>query len=650
MKRGHLICAAAMSIVRCVAAAAGPDLANPALNPVTPLPAFVHSPVALVKDGVPRFTLVWDRSASGRSDSTVREAVRTLRREFRFCTGAEIAVYDESRRGSGECPRSPVVLVGRSRHTDALGLHTDNLSPEGFSVTTFSNGVAIVGNNAALWGAYDFLERVLGCRYYYPGSDGTVRPACSNLVLSPFAYTDAPRFRNRGGLSSKMSVEVASRTVGVPLVRANISAWLAASRLAATEAFVSMHSPDPCMWAAARPDLVDISFFRSSDGQMYHNPTNHYGNYFDVTNLKFADVLAEALAENDTPEGRRRLGFAHNDDRIVVFGQCDSFRSLDEMQANPVVKREGLITQANIALGPCGYFSDVYARFYQRFADQVNRRLPGRTVIFMPYAGCTYAPTQERFRRLPRNVELGVCLPKVPRFIRNPAVRGFMARELHRWTEVLGGRPVRQIWTYNALNGIFDQAVAYEFLPEAIAAFGTDLGDAGINLELSPYPLNVEGQCVPLHFYYETYCAFRTLWGGARFNPDAALDEHWRLFYGKEAGAHLKRAHGLIKAAFLVHGAAAAKVRALFPTETLGRIEDELDVAGRILSCDKSAPEWRRFKLMSNPLYFELDMQRQRKAGLLPKEAPPVRFIAGQEGPPWLTMEETESMKESMKK
>ena len=164
MKRGHLICAAVMSIVRCVAAAAGPDLANPALNPVTPLPAFVHSPVSLVKDGVPRFTLVWDHSASGRSDSTVREAVRTLRREFRFCTGAEIAVYDESRRGSGECPRSPVVLVGRSRHTDALGLHTDNLPPEGFSVTTFSNGVAIVGNNAALWGAYDFLERVLGCR------------------------------------------------------------------------------------------------------------------------------------------------------------------------------------------------------------------------------------------------------------------------------------------------------------------------------------------------------------------------------------------------------------------------------------------------------------------------------------------------------
>ena len=70
-----------------------------------------------------------------------------------------------------------------------------------------------------------------------------------------------------------------------------------------------------------------------------------------------------------------------------------------------------------------------------------------------------------------------------------------------------------------------------------IGAFGKDLGDVGLNIELNPYPLSVEGYCVPFHFYYETYCAFRALWGGERFNPDAALDEHWTLFYGADAGA-----------------------------------------------------------------------------------------------------------------
>ena len=645
------ILASAVFLGTASSASGGADLANPALNPVTVMPAPEHPPVTLVKDGVPQFVVVWDRGAErgappGLVNQPIREAVRTLRREILFCTGADVVAVDVSSATAATAGRTEI-LVGRSPRTDALGIDPAKLPSEGFVVTTFSNGVAIVGNDsslnpgkasggprrATLWGAYDFLERVFGCRYYYPGPDGSVRPSCTNLVLAPFAYRDAPRFRNRCG-SFSPGLATAVRTVGAPLVRANISDWRAASRLASTIPFVSMHSPNPCKWAEAHPDLIEVSFFRAPDGHIYHNPTNHYGNYFDVTNLKFADALAEGLASDDTPEGRRRQGFAYNDDRFVVFGQCDTFRSLDEMRTNSVVKSEGLITDANIALGPYGYFADVYARFYQRFAEQVNRRLPGRTIIFMPYAGCTYAPTQERFSHLPANVELGVCLPKVPRFIRNRKVRELMVRELHRWTEVLGGRPVRQLWTYNAFNGIFEQAVANEFLPEMIGAFGNDLGDVGLNVELSPYPLNVEGYCVPFHFYYETYCAFRALWGGARFNPDAALDEHWTLFYGAEAGKHLMDLHHVLKEAFLAHSVPEAKVRVLYPVKTLDRIEAELSSARRVLERDKSAPEWRRFLMMSYPLTYELDMQRRRRVATEPEKPLRINFIAGQEPPP----------------
>lgn len=629
---------------------AGPDLANPALNPVTPMSAPQHPPVTLVKDGAPQFVVAWDREAEksappGLVNRPIREAVRTLRREIGFCTGNEIQEVDVSR--LDPAPGRAVILVGRSPLTDALGIDPAKLPPEGFVVTTFSNGVAIVGNDsslkpekdlvgprrATLWGAYDFLERVFGCRYYYPGPDGSVRPSCTNVVLAPFAYRDAPRFKNRCGNFSP-GLATAVRTVGAPLVRASISDWRAASRLARTVEFESMHSPNPAKWAEAHPDLIDVSFFRSHDGHLYHSPTNHYANYYDVTNLKFADALAENLAAADTPEGRARQGFKYNVGRNVVFGQCDSFRSLDEMRSNSVVRSEVLITDANIALGQYGYFSDVYARFYQRFAERVNELLPGRTIIFMPYAGCTYAPTQKRFSRLPDNVELGVCLPKVPRFIRNRKVRDLMVRELHRWTEVLGGRPVKQLWTYNSYNGIFEQAVANEFLPEMIGAFGKDLGDVGLNIELNPYPLSVEGYCVPFHFYYETYCAFRALWGGERFNPDAALDEHWTLFYGADAGAHLGKLHHILKDAVLAHSVPETKVRALYPVETLDRIEAELVAARRILERDKSAPEWRRFKMMSYPLEYELDMQRRRHAATEPEKPLRVHFIAGQEGPP----------------
>ena len=621
-----------------VAAPCSDPFAQPALNPVTALPAPVHLPVTLVSGGKPNFVLVWD-SAAARRQRSVREAVRTLRREFWFCTGAEVEVVDAS--GS---PATPMVEI-RSRQARPLppkearavvlvggcapGVDVSRLPPEGFAVTTFSNGVAITG--ATLWGAYDFLERFLGCRYYYPGPDGCVRPVCTNLVLAPCAYTDAPRFRNRGGNFSPDLATVA-RTLGTPLVRAHLSDWRAAARLAQTESFRAIHSPEPRAWARAHPEWMELSFLRRPDGGFYYNPTNHMKNYFDVTNLKFADALVEGLARDDTPEGHGRQGFAFCDTQTVVFAQCDSFRTLKEMRANPIVAREELITDANVALGPYGYFSDVYGRFYQHLAACLNARLPGRRLILMPYAGCTYAPTQDRFRHLPDNVELCVCLPKVPRFIRNPQVRDLMVRELHRWTETIGGRPVQQVWTYNAFNSPFEQAVANEFLPETIAAFGGDLGDTGLVVDIGLYPVQLPGQCIPFHFYYGTYCAFRALWGGARFNPDAALDEHWALFYGVEAGAHLRELHRILKEAFLAHGVPAVKVRMLYPVETLDRIEAELAAARRILARDMSAPAWRRFRLMAHPLEWELDNQRRRHAAPEPRKE--VYFVAGEEPPP----------------
>ena len=629
---------AAVWVVATSATACGDSLAQPALNPVTPLPAPEHPPVTLVSEGVPQFVLMWDsadaraRDPSGEAYRSVREAVRTLRREIWFCTGKEVVVVDTGGTPASQLRARRPATPNEARaviHVGAPGVDPSGLPPEGFVVTTCSNGVAIAG--ATLWGAYDFLERFFGCRYYYPGPDGSVRPACTNLVLAPCAYRDAPRFRNRcGGFSPDLAT--AARTLGTPLVRTHLSNWRAAARLARTVPFRAAHSPEPRAWARAHPEWMGLSFLRRPDGDFYFCPTNHMKNYFDVTNLEFADALVEGLVRDDTPEGRSRQGFAFSDANSVVFGQCDSFRTLEEMRANPVVEREGLITDTNVALGPCGYFSDIYGRFYQHLAARLNARLPGRRLILLPYAGCTYAPTQERFRHLPDNVELCVCLPKVPRFIRNPQVRDMMVRELHRWTEVIGGRPVQQIWTYNAYNNAFEQAVANEFLPETIAAFGKDLGDTELIVDLGLYPIQLPGQCIPFHFYYETYCAFRALWGGARFNPDAALDEHWTLFYGVEAGEHLRELHRILKEAFLATSVPASRTRSLYPVETLDRIEAELAAARRILARDTSAPAWRRFRLMAHPLEWELDRQRRRHASPEPRKE--IYFIAGEEGPP----------------
>ena len=76
----------------------------------------------------------------------------------------------------------------------------------------------------------------------------------------------------------------------------------------------------------------------------------------------------------------------------------------------------------------------------------------------------------------------------------------------------------------------------------------------------------------------------------------------------------------------------ATRVRSLYPVETLDRIEAELAATRRILARDKSAPAWRRFRLMAHPLEWELDRQRRRHVAPAPRKG--VYFIAGEEPPP----------------
>ena len=634
------------------AGTAAANLQNPALHPVKPLAMPVHAPVSLVKAGEPQFVIVWDSQAEtnapyGLVNRPIRDAVRTLRRAFYFCTGRDVPVADVSARE--KYAGHPLILVGKSVLTDALGIRPAALPPEGFVVSTFSNGVAIVGNDssidpdfpkvtpllklgprrATVWGAYDFLERFMGCRYYYPGPDGAVRPACTNLVMAPCAYTDAPRFRNRGGTPGGRAF--LSRTVERELMGSHLADYWAASRVAQTEPYHSMHSPVPQDWAAAHSNLISEAFMRNLRGHVFFNPTNHYKNYFNVTSLTFADELAKSHKAFFDSQGTVRQGLYYDNERYCVFGQCDSFCPLHVMLSNEVVKREGLITAEHLALGPTAWYADVYGRFYQRLALRLQELLPGKKLIVLPYGGCVYPPLLPQYRRLPDNVEVGVCLAKMPRFIRNPEARRVSVDILRRWQAALGGRPVRQIWTYNAGTTCFEQAVANEFLPEMIAAFGDLLGDVGINVETSIFPSPAPDVSVALHFYYETYCALRAQWAGAAFNAEEALDEHWRLFYGEAGGALLRQLHRTLKEAFLAVSVREARSGSIYPPAVLDAIERDLTAARTFFAKDKTSVYWRRFRMMSYPLEFELTRQRDIHAGRLVPDPERLRYIQGDE-------------------
>lgn len=117
----------------------------------------------------------------------------TLRRFVEEATGDKVVVADvsEVQKFQGKLK----FLVGESELTRRLGLTSEGQESEGYVLSTFDEGVAIVGNDSSLipdfyrepgrlwsrgprkgtlFGVYGFLVRFFGCRFYYPGPEGRV--------------------------------------------------------------------------------------------------------------------------------------------------------------------------------------------------------------------------------------------------------------------------------------------------------------------------------------------------------------------------------------------------------------------------------------------------------------------------------------------
>ena len=607
-------------------------LENKALNPVRFAKPDTMEPLTLVKNGKPVFAIVADTAHERKlpkKAKSISDAVRQLAKFVGRQTGREPAVYDAAEKVSAG---TPIVYVGRSAATDRFGIDVTALPPEGFVVKTVKGGVVLAGNDSSLnpdfeakerralgrgdrkptvWAVYDFMERVFGMRFFYPGADGTLLPQISDIVLPPCHYTDAPRFKNRGTYYMLLKPADVAAATGVEVTQEDVDDFMLADRWAKTDSFTSMHSPFPDKWAKANPDKIETAFFRNPDGHLYFNANGHSGNYFDVTNLEFADALVESCRRFYGSGGKDKQGFDYNDGSYITFGQCDMDVKLEEMRGKPVVKELGLIADENIAGGPDGWFSDIYARFYKYLGERIKKEFPGKKLVVMPYSKYVMPPFQEKYNP-PDNVEVGVCLSLAPRFFRNSKVNSYCRTVLGGWKKALGGRPVQQLWTYNSGNNSFVHAIATEEMGPFILGMGDDLGDVEVFHEfgLFPAPRGAKGKTC-INFYYSTYAGMRAFWNPA-FDFEAAIEEHWTPFYGAVAGRHLKEVHKILRESYFKYACTSKSYRKnpLYPVVVLDALEKELDAAEKATLAD--SVERRRFNVFAKCLRIELKSQRGR--------------------------------------
>ncbi|MCX6849879.1 MAG: DUF4838 domain-containing protein [Verrucomicrobia bacterium] len=155
--------------------------------------------VVVLAKGSPACSLYYEPS----SPKSVRLAADEIQRVIRLATGSTLPVVTEA--------RPPMICLGDCAAARAAGVAAGEMADESFQIITRGQAVLIVGKDTAdgrttrrgglsrgtLFGAYAFLERVVGARWIMPGELGEIIPHHDRLVVPSMNLMEAPSFASR---------------------------------------------------------------------------------------------------------------------------------------------------------------------------------------------------------------------------------------------------------------------------------------------------------------------------------------------------------------------------------------------------------------------------------------------------------------------
>lgn len=479
----------------CSAFAFGAQRTHACLNPVTHEAARPGAPVTLVKDGKPTATIVVAAAALSDKKTVEHQAATELAAYVKMATGAALPVVSDA-----EAVAGTLVLVGDSKLTAARQIDGADLPLEGFRVATFADGLAIVGrqpdlaitpeSKGVLWGVYDFLERHLGIRWYYPGEDGRVVPETASLVIEPVAYTDYPRRLMR-------------LLHPLPHYRP------------ANASYVDMACHTPLNFGRHLQDAPECFEQRvdgTRDGGMpcYGHPR--------TVRLMIQD-LEDFYGKGDkapwTHGGSNTLWHPPTDKAYYISPpdkgvdcHCDHCSKLIDPKAPEL-----------------GRASRVMEQFVVRMAEEIKKKWPGVTVGYLPYINYTLPPEN---LQLPDNVVVSLCLMRGVTG-QHPDVAADHDRMIAGWVKATG-KPIR-LWEYPCWPQD-DTALPFQY-PHVLQDFQRrhlkDVDGSLLCTGYWPVELGNDGMWKTQAPTY--YCWCRLLWN-PEFDVDAALGEYVDLLYG----------------------------------------------------------------------------------------------------------------------
>lgn len=543
----------------------------PSLNKVKFEKADNHAPLQLVKNGKLQFAIVADLEAdkagkkvpSGTLLAPHRQsahvAIAILQKNFKRMTGQVPEVFAPGDKGIQKYPYQ--LLIGKSKTTDRFGVDITKLPKEGFVIRTFKNGIMIVGhdgnripgsyhdldldrdtNNGTVNGVYDFLERFMGMRFYYPGI-GVYVPQVKDLQVTPVAYRDYPRFYTRSfgqirnGFVNKRKKNASVRDTAMIWpwddMENDSRDFPHAYRAIRNSRFICSESPHPFKMQKAFPDKINVMFARDKKGKLYYSPKVYTDNYYDISNPEFLKLMAQTFKKFYDTNGKWNpiWGWYHPTPEYVCFGAVDTHKIIDNEYTRKHKRKNP---------NPSSVMSEINSHFYLNLAKEIGKTLPGKKLAVMAYANYLYPP--ETIEKFPDNLRVMVCVG-TPVYIRHPAYKSFFREMYSGWNKKLSGKAIPYLYDPSYYpQGAISHALRGHFEGEFLREMKDHLNDEDL------FP------CVYFKwdYYYSNYLIARAYWN-PDFDVNAAQKEHFRLLFGEKSAKYLDEFYQLLVDRWVKH-------------------------------------------------------------------------------------------------
>jgi len=532
MKR--LIIFSALAATMALPVLAGDELKPRDLTPVTWLKAPAHPPVELVRDGQalavvyvtdPKGREKFEPKRRGDRPPLLKGLVDELVEAVRLATGVTFELVDQP-----PAAARPAIVIGDCDETRKAGIDAEKIPAEGFVVKTAPNRVFLVGSTQALpvaratdgtaWAVADFLERLVGVRWYWPAQyGGRSVPHRASLVVPPVHYRDQPVFRLRSmyqdwyWLQARSFDEQLTPMAPGVLPDGATTIWMGdhfrLMRQGNSWPYEAVqHGARIYEFVGKAPKTNEALFAVNEDGSRNFEVLC----YSAPATLGFYLDGLEQVWDNKGGAGPRPGGITRSS--VTVWSPMDmGNRSLGAACHCPACRET--LAKGGEAL--------VMGLFVKRLCEEVRRRWPDKTVIYVPWA-IPECPAEVEF---PDNLVVNNLSLAPMGLLHQAALRGEHEGRVRAWS-AKSGHPVNMWidfaspsdWTYGPIQ--FPHVVQDFYLKNRGRV------DGGMVLSYG-------GAC------FITAAPTYYVWNRVLWNPDldvdATLDEMCRRLFGPAASS-----------------------------------------------------------------------------------------------------------------